>query len=115
MTPRWPALNWPKRLSGSSHWWLHSRSRLWLKSPQRTAGWQEQINPVCCSYLSRGGSSGSRRLLGNQDAAREDQVLAVLQGLAVKSQVEACSYVRGWIWAQHGHSPMAKLFHTGGD
>lgn len=56
--------------------------------------------------------------MGNQDAPCEDQVLAVLQGLAVKSQVEACSCVRGWIWAQLGHSPIAarwrSCFNTGG-
>ncbi|MFN9659797.1 MAG: BREX-1 system phosphatase PglZ type B, partial [Cyanobacteriota bacterium] len=55
----------------------------------------------------------------SHNAACEDQVLADLQGLAGKSHAEACRCVRdleaqhrerrGWIWAQLGLSPMAKL------
>lgn len=65
--------------------------------------------------------------VGGQDLSRwpshndacEDQVLTGLQGLAGKSHAEACRCVRemegqhrerrGWIWAQLGLSPMAKL------
>jgi len=55
----------------------------------------------------------------SHNAACEDQVPADLQGLAGKSHAEACRCVRdleaqhrerrGWIWAQLGLSPMAKL------
>jgi hypothetical protein len=55
----------------------------------------------------------------SHNAACEDQVLTGLQGLAGKSQAEACRCVReleaqhrerrSWIWAQLGLSPMAKL------
>ena len=55
----------------------------------------------------------------SHNATCEDQVLADLQGLAGQSHAEACRCVRnleaqhrelrGWIWAQLGLSPMARL------
>ena len=67
--------------------------------------------------LAVGGQDLSR--WPSHNAACEDQVLAGLQGLAGKSHAEACRCVReleaqhgerrGWIWAQLGISPMAKL------
>jgi hypothetical protein len=67
--------------------------------------------------LAVGGQDLSR--WPSHNAACEDQVLTGLQGLADKTHAEACRCVReleaqhgerrGWIWAQLGLSPMAKL------